>query len=177
MLHQGKGRPRPPRSGTIVKSLAARFTRDPVKKFKPAKSRHHHSGERDQRSPGEARSLEQQPKRMLRSSLIKTGKKKPTRNLLHLVTLQIGSRRRGGYEDVSQEGQTYEQEIPSGPELEEREARGYCKTKVCQSCARSYAQVKGTDQGNFYQIYLPLLIISLKLPLRTWRILWEGAPV
>ena len=37
MSHQGKGRPRPPRSGTIVKSLAARFTRDPVKKFKPAK--------------------------------------------------------------------------------------------------------------------------------------------
>ena len=31
MSHQGKGRPRPPRSGTIVKSLAARFTRDPVK--------------------------------------------------------------------------------------------------------------------------------------------------
>ena len=137
--------------------LGSEVHKRPCQEFKPAKSRHHYSGERDQRSPGEARSLEQQPKRMLRSGLIKTGKKKPTRNLLHLVTLQIGSRRRGGYEDVSQEGQTYEQEIPSGPELEEREARGYCKTKVCQSCARSYAQVKGTDQGNFYQRYLPLL--------------------
>ena len=37
-----------------------------------AKSRHRYSGERDQRSPCEARSLEQQPKRTLRSNLIKT---------------------------------------------------------------------------------------------------------